>query len=616
MSKEIESKYRKLTDIEHVILRPGMYVGSIKPHTTTKYLLNDEGKMELKELTYNPGFLKLFDEIITNSVDESKRKETRLNTIKVKIDLSTNRISIWDNGGIPVVQHKEHKEWIPEMIFSNLKAGSNFDDTEERSWAGTNGVGSVITNIFSKEFSITTCDGSKQYNQVFSDNMRQRTKAKVMAMKKNHTEISYVPDLEKFGMDSIDDDNFKIIEKRVYDIAACNPHLKVYINDRLINFKSFEDYIKIYTDTYFYETKKDKTWSIGVSLSNNGFQQVSFVNSTDTYDGGTHLDYVMNQIISSLREFFAKKHKVDVKPSELKNHMFIFLNSTVINPAFSSQTKEKLITEPKDFGMIFEITAKLIQQILKSEIIESILDWIQQKKNAEENKLARDLNKNLSKIKVDKLIDAKGKDRWKCSLALFEGDSASSAFRKYRDTNTQGAFSLRGKFLNVAEITNQKLVGNAEVVNLMGAMGLKLGHKVTPGTLRYGRILFYCDQDFDGYSIVGLLINFLYKFWPEIFDQNMVYKAETPIVVSKNIKSKKKISFYTQQEYNEWVKNINPKEWEIKYKKGLAALVDDEYKDIIHNPRLTKITCDDISSDSLNVWFGKDSELRKVEILK
>lgn len=120
----------------------------------------------------------------------------------------------------------------------------------------------------------------------------------------------------------------------------------------------------------------------------------------------------------------------------------------------------------------------------------------------------------------------------------------------------------------------------------------------------------------DGNSIAALLINFLYKFWPEIFDQNMVYKAETPIVVSKNIKSKKKISFYTQQEYNDWVKTINPKDWEIKYKKGLAALVDDEYKDIIHNPRLTKITCDDVSSYSLNVWFGKDSELRKVEILK
>ena len=494
MSKEIESKYKKLTDIEHVLLRPGMYIGSIKPHITNKYLFN-EGKMELKEITYNPGFLKLFDEILTNSVDESKRKESRLNTIKVKVDLSTSRISIWDNGGIPVVQHKEHKEWIPEMIFSNLKAGSNFDDTEERSWAGTNGVGSVITNIFSKEFSITTCDGKKQYNQIFSENMRQRTKAKVVAMKKNHTEISYIPDLEKFGMESIDNDNYKIIEKRVYDIAACNPHLKVYINDRLINFKSFEDYIKLYTDTYFYETKKDKTWSIGVSLSNNGFQQVSFVNSTDTYDGGTHLDYVMNQIISSLREFFAKKHKVDVKPSELKNHMFIFLNSTIINPAFSSQTKEKLITETKDFGMTFEVTAKLIQQILKSEIIESILDWIQQKKNAEENKAARELNKNLSKIKVDKLIDAKGKDRWKCSLALFEGDSAIGGFRKYRDANTQGGFALRGKFVNATEISNQKLTNNEEAINLMAALGLRLGQKVTPGTLRYGRILLYVDAD-------------------------------------------------------------------------------------------------------------------------
>jgi len=296
--------------------------------------------------------------------------------------------------------------------------------------------------------------------------------------------------------------------------------------------------------------------------------------------------------------------------------MFLFLNSTVINPSFSSQTKEKLITEAKEFGMSFEVSNKLIQLILKSDIVQSILDWIQQKKNAEENKLARELNKNLSKIKVDKLIDAKGKDRWKCSLAIFEGDSASSAFRKYRDTPTQGAFSLRGKFMNVAEITNQKLVSNAEVVNLMGALGLKLGQKVVPGTLRYGRILFYCDQDYDGYSIVGLLINFLHKFWPELFEHNIVYKVETPIVVVKNIKSKKKIYFYNQNEYNDWVKSINPKDWEIKYKKGLAALVDDEYKDIIHNPKLTKIKKDDISSDSLNIWFGKDSNLRKNEILK
>jgi DNA topoisomerase II len=202
------------------------------------------------------------------------------------------------------------------------------------------------------------------------------------------------------------------------------------------------------------------------------------------------------------------------------------------------------------------------------------------------------------------------------SNGLISHNSASSAFRKYRDPNIQGAFSLRGKFINAAEITNQKLVGNNEVINLMGVLGLKLGQKVIPGTLRYGRILFYCDQDYDGYSIVGLLINFLHKFWPELFEHNMVYKVETPIVVCQNIKSKKKIPFYSQQDYNDWLEKSNPKEWEIKYKKGLAALVDDEYREIIHNPNLTKIKRDDISSESLNVWFGKESDLRKTELLK
>jgi flagella basal body P-ring formation protein FlgA len=203
----------------------------------------------------------------------------------------------------------------------------------------------------------------------------------------------------------------------------------------------------------------------------------------------------MSQIVAQLREFFLKKHKVDIKPTELKNHMTLFLDSTIINPSFSSQTKEKLITEVKEFGTTFEVSNKLVQSILKSEIVNSILDWIEQKKNAEENKLQREINKKLSKIKVEKLIDAKGKDRWKCSLGLFEGDSAAGAFRKYRTSETMGAFSLRGKFINVSEITNQKLVQNTEAVNLMAAIGLKLGQPIELKHLRYGKIFFYTDAD-------------------------------------------------------------------------------------------------------------------------
>jgi DNA topoisomerase-2 len=419
MKKKIEEKYKKLTDQEHVLLRPGMYLGSIKPSNGLRWVV-DNNKIIKKDVTFIPAFIKLFDEIIMNSVDESKREGSKLKNIKIEI--SDDNISVYDDGGIEVVKHKEYNEWIPEVIFSNMKAGANFSDDEERIGAGTNGVGSSLVNIFSKEFKVSTCDGKNHYTQIFTDNMSKKSKPIIKKSNKNHTQITFAPELNRFGMDTIDDDHLKMIEKRVYDIAACNTGLKIYFNGKLINIKTFEDYIKYYTNDFFYESNKDKTWSLGIALSNNGFQQVSFANSTDTYDGGTHVDYIMNQIIAQLREFFMKKHKVDVRPGELRNHMFLFLDSTIINPSFSSQTKEKLITEIKDFGSTFEVSNKLVQSIIKSEIVNSILDWIQQKKSAEESKLQRDLNKKLDKIKVEKLIDAKGKDRWKYSIGLFEGD--------------------------------------------------------------------------------------------------------------------------------------------------------------------------------------------------
>lgn len=615
MSKKIEEKYKVLDQISHVLLRPQTYVGSNKPHTSVKNIISD-GIISQKEITYIPSFLKIFDEVITNSVDEHQRNKS-LNRVDVTVDCEKGVISVKDNGGIPVEIHKEHNQYVPEVIFGNLMSGSNYDDTDERTVAGLNGLGAKLTNIFSTEFEISTCDGKNHFKQKFKNNMRDREKPSVKKSKTNFTQITYCPDLSQFGIEKIDEDHFKMIEKRVYDLAGCNPGINFYFNGKILNFKKFEDYIKLYVQDYFYESKKDNTWSIGIALSENGFQQVSFANSTETYDGGTHVDYVLNQIISQLREFFSKKHKVDVKPSELKNHMHLFLNSTIINPSFSSQTKEKLITEVKDFGSTFEISNKLVSQILKSEIVNSILDWIQQKKNAEENKLQRDLNKKLSKIKVEKLIDAKGKDRWKCSIGLFEGDSAISAFRKYRTPETMGAFALKGKFVNVSEMANQKLVQNDEVVNLMAAIGLKLGQEIQLKDLRYGRILFYVDADVDGNSIAGLLINFFHKYWPDMFERKMIYKVETPIVVAlPKQKGKKKILFYSQTEYNEWSEKNDLKQFEIKYKKGLAALVDDEYQDIINTPRLTLITKDDVSDKSLDIWFGKSSDLRKTELLK
>jgi len=611
MPVSIEKKYQKLTDTEHVLLRPGMYIGSIKPQTEEVYLLDKRSyKFTPKEITYNPGFLKLFDEIVSNSVDEHKRN-TKLNQIKIKIDLETNYISIWDNGGIPVEIHKEYDEWVPEMIFSNLKTGSNFDDTEDRIVVGTNGVGSTLTNIFSKEFVIDTCDGKKRFTQTFKNNMGSRTKPKIKTQRRGFTEITYLPDFEKFGMKKIDKASLLMIEKRLYDLAASNPKLKITLNDEVITFRNFKAYAEMYTTPVFYE--ESKNWKIGIGHSTSGFKAVSFVNSVETKDGGTHVNNITWQITQFLREKIKRKHRVDVKPSELRQHLFLFIDSTIINPAFSSQTKEKLITQPSEFGSTHELSERTLRQVLNSEIIQSVLDWIERKKAAEERAKLRKLNKGLDKKKVVKLIDAKKRgDRSKCTLAIFEGDSASSAFRRYRDPQTQGAFPLRGKFINVREITDSKVVQNKEVQSMMAALGLKIGHE--PKDLRYGKILLYTDADVDGNSISALLINFLGKYWPELFEEGRVCKVETPLMVAK--KGKETLSFYSDEEYKEWeTKQRSLKNWDIEYKKGLAALEDEEYKEIIKNPQVFILTKDNEFDSTLNIWFSKDSTPRKKKIL-
>jgi DNA topoisomerase II len=605
----IDKKYQKLTDVEHVLRRPGMYVGSVKNHTEECWIL-EKDKFVLKEVSYNPGFLKLFDEIISNSVDEHIR-DPKLNKIKVTIDSNANRITVHDNGGIPVKIHSEYNEWIPEMIFSNLKAGSNFDDTEQRTVVGTNGVGSTLTNIFSHEFIISTCDSKKKFVQKFTKNMSVRTAPKITSGKVGYTEISYVPDLKRFGLKSIDRGSITMIKKRMLDIAACNPALSLELNGEKLKYASFRKYAECYTSPVLYESSKN--WKIGIGHSPNGFRAVSFVNSVETKDGGTHVNAILSQVIKAMRDLIIKKYKYDVKPSDIKQHIFLFIDSTIINPAFSSQTKEKLITEPREFGSEHKISDKMIKDIYKSEILQSVLDWMEQKQDAEAKRELRKANNSLDRSKVTKLVDAKARgDRSKCTLAIFEGDSAKTAFKTHRNPKTQGAFPLRGKFTNVTGAKITKVIQNKEVISLMASLGLQIGKPAKK--LRYGKVLFYTDADVDGNSISGLLINFFATYWPEMLELGMICKVDTPLLVAR--KGKQILSFYTDEEYNTWKdKTRDLKSWDIEYKKGLAALENDEYKEIIKNPNVYVFTPDDLYENTLSAWFGDESAPRKDKIM-
>jgi len=608
-TKSIEEKYRKLSDIDHVLARPGMWVGSVKPREDDIHILDSDGKLSIRKIAYNPAFLKIFDEIVSNSIDEHRRNP-KLNELKIVVDPVAGIVKVWDNGGIPVVKHTEYDEWVPEMIFSNLKAGSNFNDDEERLVAGTNGVGSTLTNIFSVKFRVRTSDGKNAFEQTFSNNMREKTDAKIIKWKDRFTEITFRPDLARFGMIAIDQDHIDMMQRRCIDLAACNPKLKVSFNGVIRNFPSFKEYCALYNENVIYE--ESERWKIGIAPSGGSFTQVSFVNSVETRDGGTHIDYVMSQIIEWLREKVKRKHKLDLRPAELRNHFFLFVQADIVNPAFSSQTKEKMITESKEFGSKLEVSEKTLKAIMSSEVVQRILDWAQQKALADERKQLRELNKNLEKGKVLKLIDAKGKDREMCTLSLYEGDSAMSAFRTFRDPTSQGAFPLRGKFLNVSELTNARVIQNQEVKDLLVAIGLKMGEE--PKNLRYGKILIYADADHDGSSITGLLLNFFGRYWPELFDQQRICRVMTPIVVVEN--GKEKHSFYTSDKFNEWSdKTKDIKKWSVEYKKGLAALENEEYKEIIKRPKLFAISGGAELKPTLDIWFAGDSAPRKLKIL-
>ena len=628
MAKTIEEKYKSLTPEEHVLHRPGTYIGSTVTEDVDMFILEDEHFVK-KTVKYNPGFIKLFDEIISNSVDESKRKGSKLDTIKVDVDIKNNTIQVYDNGGIEVAMHKDAKMYVAELIFGTLRSGSNFSDSDSRTWVGTNGLGSSLCNIFSKEFKVETADSKQRFTMTWKENMSKKSDAKIDRTSQHYTRITYKPDLKRFGMDCIDNDSFKIMEKRVYEIAGCNSNLTIYFNGKRIIMKSFKDYCQMYInegDLLLYEENKD--WQVGLSVSSTGsFQQVSYVNCVNTFDGGTHNDHILNQIIPSLREKISKKFKTDIMPGQIKNHMFLFINATVINPAFSSQTKEKLITDIKNFGTEIKLTDKFINSIYKSEITNSITDWLDQKKVADEKKAEREANKAVSKVKVDKLIDCKWagtakKD--KCRLILTEGDSAMSAYRANRDPNVDAGLPLRGKSLNVRDLPKSKVMENTEIMAVMSAMGLKFGespikfdHKgnIIEDKTRFGTIQIYTDADVDGTACAALILNYIHKFWPDLIRAHKIARAETPIIITEHKKTKKEKWFYYDSEYKEWSGDKDLKDYEIHYMKGLGALNGKQSAEIYKNPHLYFYELDDFAEESMQHWFGKDSEMRKKKLV-
>ena len=676
---DIAEKYKKKTQLEHIKDLPDTYIGSIvkenasmwisaflKSRTKIEDILEDstlddisnteenkadkadkadtpETKLSIinKDIEIVPGLRNIIEEILINAFDNmnrviqkntinsengEKKRLKKVTYIKVWVDTKKGQISIENDGeGIDIVLHPVEKVYVPQMIFGELLTSGNYNKEEEKITGGKNGYGAKLTNIFSTYFKIETVDRYRKlkYIQEYRNNMSIKGEPSIEPYKgEPFTRITFIPDFSKFSLNGINDDLANLIKKRTIDMFVCSrSQLDIYYNDEKVKINSFTDYMKLYLEPEHLTVscKPNERWEIGACLSPTfTFQQISFVNGINTHQGGKHVEYVVKQITKKIVDLIQKKKKTEVKESFIKDNLMVFVNSTIVNPSFDSQTKGSLNTLPKNFGSECIVPDAFIEKLAESGIMERALALSDFRDSQTLKKT--DGKKKVRILDIPKLVDAHNAGTKKgdqCTLILTEGDSAKamaiaglSIIPNGHDF--YGVYPLKGKMLNTRDKEDINIAQNKEICDIKKILALQEGMDYKDvSTLRYGRIMLMTDSDVDGSHIKGLVINFLSK-WKSLMNlTGFMISLLTPIVKvwKKGAKNGKLTgtSFYTLSAYNEWSDSHNGgKGYEVKYYKGLGSSTPQEGKEYFKNFKIVTYHWDKEASANIDMAFSKD----------
>jgi DNA topoisomerase-2 len=590
------SNYKKHSHREHILELPDTYIGSTDTHSEKRWVYDtDAKKMTFCTVDFNPGFYKLFDEILVNARDALVRSaepgKTPIKSISVSIDAkdsSALKIVVENDGdGIPVEMHPTEKVWAPELIFGHLLTSGNYSKGEEKIVGGKNGYGAKLTNIFSNSFTVETRSPKhgQKYSQTWSKNMSVVGKASVKTDSgaKGFVRVSYEPDLSRFPGFNLTD-MLRVLNTRVIELGAvAGKDVKVTCNGWTVATNTFEKFVKLFVkddSSIAYERCGDR-WEVAGVLAKSLFDEdhnpeemhVSFVNGINTRRGGKHVEKVVSTVLNEFCELAAKK-KVPVKPAQLKDSVLFFINATIVNPAFDSQTKETLTTPAAKFGSVFKTDGKLTNGLVKLGLLDEAMAILDAKANKDAKKTDGSKKKTLRGM--PKLVDATLAGTAKsdqCTLILTEGDSAaSSAIAGLAVVGRElwGVFPLRGKLLNVRDVSADKFSKNEELTAIKKILGLEQSKVYNSlKTLRYGRVMVMADQDLDGSHIKGLLMNLFHAEWPSLMHSGFLCSLATPLL--KATKRNETLSFYSNPEFEAWkTANGGTSGWSLKYYKGMV----------------------------------------------
>ncbi|GMT21074.1 hypothetical protein PFISCL1PPCAC_12371, partial [Pristionchus fissidentatus] len=624
------TEYRKLSSVEHILLRPDTYIGSTM-ETEEEVWLVEGDRFTRRRASFCPGLLKIVDEILVNAADNKQRDE-RMTEIRVTIDESTGEISVWNDGrGLPIEKIYEDGEFIPSLVFGSLYTSSNYDDEQARIVGGRNGFGAKLANIYSTRFHVETAsaDSGLVFEQVcslisafqnnlsliFSDLARQYVQSRRTRDLHSDTQSSA-------GLRA---DTVALLHRRVYDLAATLKGVEISLNGRCITVgrlteikdQKEEGDGEIAEIFYHYPTHR---WEVAMGIrtgkeeDDGGIHDcVSFVNNCATAKGGKHVSHVWERCIGVLRPWLEKKIERSVRPAQIKRRLVLFVNALIDNPTFDSQLKETLLTNVADFGSDYSVDTKGLlawaERVSLDELIRE--DLTEGKRSTSSRRAAPAL------MFVEKLEDAAlagGKRSEECSLILTEGDSAKAlAVSGLQVVGRErfGVYPLRGKLTNVSGLERSKALAVPEVAALMTILCLRPGvdysNPVERARLRYGRVILLTDQDEDGSHIKGLVMNIFRCLWPALLQYPFLTALDTPLI--KASKGATTVSFYSRQEFEKWSEvTADAEKWKIKYYKGLGTSTAEEAREYfrdMENRLVHFVWTDEEDGDSIDAVFDR-----------
>jgi topoisomerase-4 subunit B len=612
-----EANIQTLTGLEHIRLRPGMYIGR----------LGDGSSPE-------DGIYVLLKEVFDNSIDEFKMKAG--DRIEVNVE-DNHRISVRDYGrGIP--QGK-----LIESV-SILNTSGKFDSKAFKKSIGLNGVGVKAVNALSKHFEVHSYRDGKVRKAVFECG-ELKSDTTEPSQDENGTYIYFEPDDTKFLNYQFHDE---IVENMLRNYTYLNIGLTIMYNGRrILSRHGLEDLLKDrMTNDALYPIIHLQGDDIEIAFTHAnqyGEEYYSFVNGQHTTQGGTHQSAFKEHIARTIKEYFGKYEYGDIRAG-----IVAAISINVEEPIFESQTKIKLgsTTMSPDGISINKYVGDFVKQEVDNylhihqdvaEVLENKIKESERERKAMAGvtKLARERakkanlhNRKLRDCRIH-FSDVKNERKEESCIFITEGDSASGSITKSRDVNTQAVFSLRGKPLNSFGLTKKVVYENEEFNLLQAALDIEDGLD----TLRYNKVIVATDADVDGMHIRLLIITFFLQFFPELIKKGHVYVLQTPlfrvrnrrtkiknkkVIAEADAKSDKKGDFitrycYSDEERQTAITELGP-DPEITRFKGLGEISPDEFAGFIGpDIRLEQVTLHktDQVQKLLEYYMGKNTMERQ-----